>query len=218
MPARTNDFRLTRVLALLFALFLFGCQPQASGPAGADDVSKISGTVALVGFSQPGAVGDLLAGNLPEMTEKATPADLAALDAVLAGNVSARLIVKDASQTRRCQELGTSRADPNSRESALKRLVAIGNCMQAQYVVAPQIIEWRELVAGQTPAAVKMDIYLVDVASGRLAGRSHFQEAQQPLTSNLLQMGRFFERGGRWISATELATEGVKQAVKELGL
>ena len=68
------------------------------------------------------------------------------------------------------------------------------------------------------PAAIVMDMFLINVQSGTLLGRSHYDEIQAPLAANLLESGKFFSRGGKWVLATELAKEGMQKAVKELGL
>ena len=66
--------------------------------------------------------------------------------------------------------------------------------------------------------AVTMDMYLVNINQERLISRYHFEETQESLTSNLLDLGKFVERSGKWLSARDLAAEGMRRGVKELGL
>ena len=48
--------------------------------------------------------------------------------------------------------------------------------------------------------------------------RCHFAEEQKPLASDITKIGTFFKRGGGWVTAKELAAEGMDKAVKEFGL
>ena len=84
------------------------------------------------------------------------------------------------------------------------------------------LYEWRErdgsAIGAAKPAKVVMDIYVVDVRNEALISRSHFDETQSALSSNLLEADKFFKRGGKWITAHDLAQEGMEKAVKELGL
>lgn len=79
------------------------------------------------------------------------------------------------------------------------------------------------------PASVNMDIFLLDTrdaAARALPGggeipvvqRSHYAETQEALTSNLLGIGDFFKRKGKWVTAEELCGEGMDKAILELGL
>ena len=89
-------------------------------------------------------------------------------------------------------------------------------------ILVPQVTEWRELegsgMGAETPASVTMDFYLIDVKRQQLVGRYHFEETQQNLTDNLLNINKFVNRGGKWVDALTLASEGMRQAVEELGL
>ena len=80
-----------------------------------------------------------------------------------------------------------------------------------------------------TPASVNMDIFLLDTrdaAARTLPGggelpvvqRSHYAETQEALTSNLLGIGDFFKRKGKWVTAEDLCGEGMDKAILELGL
>jgi len=43
-----------------------------------------------------------------------------------------------------------------------------------------------------------------------------FDENQQALTENLLGIGKFFKRGGKWITAEALSKEGVEKGLDAL--
>jgi hypothetical protein len=46
----------------------------------------------------------------------------------------------------------------------------------------------------------------------------HFQREQASLTENLWQIGSFIRRGGQWVSAEELAAEGIRSGLEDMGL
>ena len=80
-----------------------------------------------------------------------------------------------------------------------------------------------------SPASVNMDIFLLDTrdASARalpgggeipVVQRAHYAETQEALTNNLLGIGEFFKRKGKWVTAETLCSEGMDKAILELGL
>jgi hypothetical protein len=95
-------------------------------------------------------------------------------------------------------------------------------CLGVDYLLVPQLLYWQERdgseVAVREPAAVVLDLFLVDVNAGTIAARYHFDEEQLSLTENMLEADKFVKRKGKWITATELAREGISRGVKELGL
>lgn len=64
------------------------------------------------------------------------------------------------------------------------------------------------------PASVAFDIHLVRVSDGRIVWRASFDKTQTSLMENLFQLSSFFKLGGKWATAAELATEGVKEMLK----
>ena len=48
--------------------------------------------------------------------------------------------------------------------------------------------------------------------------RSVFEEQQEGLVDNLLNVGTFFKRHGQWVTAEELSEDGMRKAVKDMGL
>ncbi len=61
------------------------------------------------------------------------------------------------------------------------------------------------------PASVGFHAHLVE--EGTLLGVYVFDETQQPLSENVFRFSTFLRRGAKWITAGELAREGVHKSV-----
>lgn len=67
----------------------------------------------------------------------------------------------------------------------------------------------------ESPASVAFGMHLIRVADGRTIWSAHFDETQKSLGENLFQLGTFLNRGGRWVTAEELATSGLEEIFKK---
>jgi hypothetical protein len=45
-----------------------------------------------------------------------------------------------------------------------------------------------------------------------------YDEQQRSLSEDLSHAGRFFQRGGKWVSTMELAEDGLRAGLREMGL
>jgi hypothetical protein len=92
----------------------------------------------------------------------------------------------------------------------LEQLSQNGRRLGADAVFAGHVYRFRERVGGdfsvQSPASVAFDIYLIDCRQPRVLWSAVYDYTQQGLSENLLGLGNFFRRGGRWATAEELAT------------
>jgi hypothetical protein len=61
------------------------------------------------------------------------------------------------------------------------------------------------------PASVAFAVFLLDAQEGRLLWRGKYDETQRPLSEDILKFGSFVRRGGRWLTAEQLAGDGVGQ-------
>jgi len=178
--------------------------------------------LAVAKFVHPEHGWQLMAGYMREDRENVSPRVLDALDKALAG------ALKNAGRTdyirppfvEQCQEL-ILRDTTRSRLSALKYWIKVGRCIPADYLLVPYVFEMREMQGNEwgvrVPATVVLDLYLIDIQKERMH-RYHFEETQQSFSENMLEAKKFFRRGGKWLTATELAADGIKQGVMELGL
>lgn len=206
-------------LALAACLLLPACVNRQAPRA----ASKVSGTLAVAAFTQPQFDWELLAGYIPDNTPLVDAKVLADLDERLGAALAAnkKLAALPARLTRQCQEIAVFE-QKGSRSSALKYWLEVGTCMGADAILVPQLIYLAERdgseMSVRTPASVILDLFLVDVKGQTLAGRYHFDETQLSLTENLLDAGKFVKRGGKWITAAQLAGEGIAEGLTELGL
>jgi hypothetical protein len=92
----------------------------------------------------------------------------------------------------------------------LERLSQNGRRLGADAVFAGHVYRFQERVGGgfsaQSPASVAFDIYLIDCRQARVLWSAVYNYTQQALSDNLGGLGNFFRRGGRWVTAEELAT------------
>lgn len=204
-------------LALALALTLAGCATPHQGPA----LPEVK--LGIAEFTQPQSTSEMLAGYMADDAPRVTQKELTELDAAFA-----RVLAKEtkrpyaSSETYlECRNV-TPDGQPRGRVGALKRWVAVGNCMKIDFLIVPHVYHLQEREGGEAgvtrPAGVVMDIFLIDVKNAVLTSRSHFDETQAALVDNLLDTGKFFSRGAKWITAIDLASEGMAKAVKDLGL
>lgn len=68
--------------------------------------------------------------------------------------------------------------------------------------------------AVEKPAGVGFHMHLME---GSVVGRVFvFDEDQQALSQNVLNIGKFFKRGGKWVTADRLAEEGISAGLDHL--
>jgi hypothetical protein len=94
----------------------------------------------------------------------------------------------------------------------------VGNELGAEGVVVGYLYRFREREGTsytvQRAASVGFDIHLLRVSDGALVWRGHFDRTQASLMEDLLQIASFYRGKGRWVTAGELAQEGVSQVLK----
>ncbi len=205
------------VLLLIAGMALSGCQQVTQGPAPLPDIS-----VGVAQFTQPMNTWDLLAGYIPEGQPALDAKVLRSLDESFETQLfrmTSRHYTSAGASTR-CLEMDVSKSNASS--TSLNKWVNVGKCMGVDLLVVPQILAWSDRDGGEMgtyhPAYVKMDFFLIDVKKERPISRVHFEETQESLANNLMNIDKFVERKGKWITALQLAEEGMKKAIKELGL
>ncbi|MBI9111602.1 hypothetical protein [Maridesulfovibrio ferrireducens] len=201
---------------------LIGCQSKSS----IVKLPRPVGTVAVAGFTNPVFNWELLAGYLPQEGNPIDKKVLEQLDTKLVEILGKHGVTGYARPaiTRQCQEIEVFENMGTRREAAFSYWVKVGECMTSDYILVPQILFWQDLRGMKQadlniqPASVVIDLFLIDVNNKRIVRRFHFDETQQPLMENMLQAGKFFERGGKWVTGLELADEALQNGLMELGL
>lgn len=99
-----------------------------------------------------------------------------------------------------------------------KQLQMTGRALGVDGVVVGYVSCFRERVgykySAQRPASVTFGIYLIRTSDGELVWGSIYDKTQQSLSENVLQASTFFSRGLKWVTAAELAEDGVEELLK----
>ena len=108
-------------------------------------------------------------------------------------------------------------APPGSDNARLRK---IGEMVYADGVVVGRMQRYRERIGNEwgakSPASVAFVLDLIDVRRGDVVWSARFDETQKPLSENIFALGNVGERGIRWLTAEQLAQEGVRKAVGDL--
>jgi hypothetical protein len=109
--------------------------------------------------------------------------------------------------------------DP-SIDSLYRRSLRIGREVNADAVFVGTISRYKDRKgspAGSTsPASVVFSLSLIRVKDGKILWRANFGETQRSLLENILDIFTFIERGGKWLTADELARYGLREILKTL--
>jgi len=96
-------------------------------------------------------------------------------------------------------------------------LVELGRSLQADAVITGTIYRFRQRVGGSmaatSPASVSFAVEFIRVSDGRRLWGRAFDETQRSLDENVLKLGRFLKKGGKWLTAEELAVFGLKEVM-----
>lgn len=117
---------------------------------------------------------------------------------------------------------GEMEGKPDSEEgSATAREVVEGgveDVLRYDGVVTGVITRYKERegisVAALNPASVQYDIYMVSLKDGKILWKATFNETQEALVDNLLEIGRFIRGGGGWQTRETLSKLGMERVVR----
>ncbi len=101
--------------------------------------------------------------------------------------------------------------------SELDLVLETGRRLSADAVLVGRVYRFQERLgsgySADLPASVSFDILLIYVEDGRVLWHGRFEETQQPLSENLLTINSFFKRKARWLTAEELADDGLREVL-----
>lgn len=219
---RVFCINLSFALLLILSGSLLSCSRQASSTADLPYMLSSSIKIAVAPFTQPRDPYHLISGQIPENQGQIKHDELLALDHALRN-----VLLQDSKRSydfipRQKLPRNWSEAHSSGQPGALDRWLAYGKQEGAKYLLVPQILDWHEREgseAGVTNSAhIRVEFYLLNIDREGIQGRSIFEEKQVGLVENLLTMGDFVKRRGQWITAQQLTVEGMRKAVKDLGL
>jgi hypothetical protein len=106
------------------------------------------------------------------------------------------------------------------RTNDLARLKKIGEMVYADAVMTGRMLRYRERIGGEigvkSPASVAFTLELIDIHRGDVVWSTRFDETQKGLSENILSLGDIRERGLRWLTAEQLAQDGVRKSINQL--
>ena len=98
--------------------------------------------------------------------------------------------------------------------------IQVGQATGADAVLYGSVERYVERVgaeyAADKPASVAFSLKLLDMKSKQVVWRAIFSKTQQPLGTNFFNLPTFLENKGQWVLASELASDGVEQALENL--
>jgi len=106
----------------------------------------------------------------------------------------------------------------NEKASATQQLQMVGKALEVDAVVIGYVSCFRERVgyaySAERPASVTFGIYMIQSSDGDLVWGRIYDKTQQSFSENVLQSSTFFSRGLKWVTAAELAEDGVEEILK----
>ena len=186
-------------------------------------VPRPEGKLAVAGFTNPIYNWQILAGYLDVEGKPVPDGTLEALDSVLLDTLHKHQVFDyiPPAAVKECEDVVVFEQSGLPKVSAWKYWLGVAKCIQADLLLVPQVTYWSERVGStsgvEKPASVALDFYLIDARAERLT-RVRYEETQESLMENLLTAKKFADRGGQWVTATRLASDGIQEKLMELGL
>ncbi len=157
-------------------------------------------------------IQDRLSGNVYTTGHVETGADqkiTAQATSLLKGRRGLTLIPESLAEGAVSSILSAEKAEIPERELLAK----VGASVGADAVLAGKIYRFQERdgtgFSVNTPASVAFELDLVLVSDARVVWYGHFDETQQSLFEDLFQWNTFWKRKAMWITAEQLALEGL---------
>ncbi len=212
-------YSLKIVMACAFLFLVAGCGTKSR----TTNIPRPEGKLAVAGFTNPIYSWEVLAGYLENEGKPVPKGVLETLDKVLLDTLQRHQVFDyiTPDQVRPCEEVVVFEESGLPKVSAWKYWLGVGKCVQADLLLVPQVTNWVERVGSgggvESPASISMEFFLIDVRNEKMT-RVRYEETQVSLMENLFTAKKFASRGGRWVTATRLAADGIEEKLMELGL
>jgi hypothetical protein len=207
-PLKTRVGAACRLLPFALALVLNGCSLLHHGPT----IEEKIGLIAVMPIERAEPTSATPPPESPTLAPGAERVVTAEIYAVLSSSSSWRFVpdltVSDA--------LGhiPPGGDLQSRARAL------GKAVGADGVLFGTVFRYRNRVGSEfgtrEPAAVGITLQLLSVTSGNILWTGTFDQAQEPLSTNLFNWWQFWRGGPRWFTAEEFTRLAVERLLDEL--
>ena len=106
----------------------------------------------------------------------------------------------------------------NPNAPVTQQLQMTGKALEVDAIVIGYVSCFRERVgyaySAERPASVTFGIYMIQSSDGDLVWGRIYDKTQQSFSENVLQASTFFSRGLKWVTAAELAEDGVDEILK----
>jgi hypothetical protein len=94
----------------------------------------------------------------------------------------------------------------------------LGTSLNVRYIVAGNVWRYKNrsgnAFASSQPSSVAFSLYLIGIENHELVWTGTYDETQQSLTENLLNVVDFFKQGAKWLTADEFAEYGMRKLLK----
>ncbi len=108
--------------------------------------------------------------------------------------------------------------DEQIKRSEKEEAIEVGKEVLADAVFVGYLFRYEERVGYaysiKSPASLGFCVHLIRVKDGKIIWKASFYERQLPLFENLLRIGAFIRRKGRWLKVEELARCAVDAVLK----
>ena len=98
--------------------------------------------------------------------------------------------------------------------------IELGKELGSDFVSIGFVFRFEERIGSsvgvERPASVGFDLHLIRLKDGVEVWRGRMDETQRPLSENLLKIGSFFRRKVHWLTAEELTSVGMDEALRRL--
>jgi hypothetical protein len=100
-----------------------------------------------------------------------------------------------------------------------RKIADLGRRHNADAVLIGFLYRFKERVGKgysiESPASVAFGMHLIRVSDQRTVWSANYEETQRSLGENVLLLGQFLKRGGRWVTAEEMARAGLEKILKK---
>jgi hypothetical protein len=135
---------------------------------------------------------------------------------ILEGWTSVILVPEEQYQAARSRFLSSKKGPVSEKEI----LAAIGRNLDGDAILTGSVYQFRNRVGNNfaidSPSSVGFHLDLIETQGGHIIWSRRYEETQQALSENLLGLGNFFMRKGKWVTVQDLAVSGLEKILQSL--